>query len=394
MPILKHLNHTKDHFTTIPNLFLQNPDITYEAKGLLCELLSRPDNWIIRKNQLIRGKCGDTKISRIIKELTELGHLYCVSIRTDNNSKIKDRIWIASSVPVEKEVFQDFNGKTDEKGTKTPDFLKPGKPQFKETLVEENRPLYKERLLKRKNNKNKYIDFLDSFKLFPEAFQENKKFRKAWKRWFHYRISTIKSPLTPRSAKTHAEEIVEYFSIEDAIDRLGRCVDSGKWIGVVFKDDKKQKDGTPKKPPTLKKPKKPLSEMTRAEQADAKEAAKEVKLITDYLEYSHVDYDPDAIDAELQRGRDYLEALYKKAGDASKKQKLGPYDIDYARIWMEHLPAMRDVIKAYIDDLVKWVNEPNAGFFKWDHKSFVQFRQKMQRQYYSYDWEKGRPIQS
>ncbi len=242
------------------------------------------------------------------------------------------------------------------------------------------------------------FSFNESLLLFPAEFQENEDFKEQWKAWWKIKKSHFKKPISKHVAKTAAKIFKNNLSMEEVIARLKRAADPEKpYFHCYFDDDKGRTPGSiikPKKPPTSKKPKKPLSEMTRAEQADAKEAAKEIKLITDYLDYFHVDYDPDAIDAELQRGRDYLEALYKKAGDASKKQKLGPYDIDYARIWVEHLPAMRDVIKAYIDDLVKWVNEPNAGFFKWDHKSFVQFRQKMQRQYYSYDWEKGRPIQS
>lgn len=242
------------------------------------------------------------------------------------------------------------------------------------------------------------FSFNESILLFPPEFQENEDFKEQWKAWWKIKKNHFKKPVSKHVTKEAAKIFKKNLSIEEVIARLKRAADPEKpYFKCYFDDDKNRTPGSiikPKKQPAPKKAKKPLSEMTGAEQADAKEAAKEIKLITDYLDYFHVDYDPDAIDAELQRGRDYLEALYKKASDASRKQKLGPYDIDYARIWMEHLPAMRDVIKAYIDDLVKWVNEPNAGFFKWDHKSFVQFRQKMQRQYYSYDWEKGRPIQS
>ena len=179
--------------------------------------------------------------------------------------------------------------------------------------------------------------------------------------------------------KRLSKDMPEFLGLQGTIDRIYTAIDCN-WTGVMFPDDKKP--GKKKvSEPAPKKPKKPLSEMTKAEQADAREAEREVKLVTDYLEYFHVEADPDAIDAGLQPGRDYLESIYKKVDEARKKQKLGPYDTDYARIWSEHLPALRDIVKAYIEDLSKWMKDPPPAFFQWNHKSFVQFRQKMQRQY-------------
>ena len=68
MPILKRIKFEKN-FVDVPNEIAQSEELTYEAKGLLMELLSRPDNWEIHKNQLVRKHTRITKINRIIEEL-------------------------------------------------------------------------------------------------------------------------------------------------------------------------------------------------------------------------------------------------------------------------------------------------------------------------------------
>ncbi len=53
----------------------QNNDLSWEARGVLSYLLSRPDNWVIKIDDLRRGKCGRDRIRRIIDELIQFGYL-------------------------------------------------------------------------------------------------------------------------------------------------------------------------------------------------------------------------------------------------------------------------------------------------------------------------------
>lgn len=54
----------------------QNRILSYEAVGVLAYLLSRPDDWKIIVSDLQREGCGRDKTLRILKELTDAGHLY------------------------------------------------------------------------------------------------------------------------------------------------------------------------------------------------------------------------------------------------------------------------------------------------------------------------------
>jgi hypothetical protein len=98
MPILKNIKKEKD-FVQIHNTLARKEDLTYEAKGLLLELLSRPANWVIRKKQLIRSHTKEAKITRILKELQSKKYFRIFQIRNGNNQRIEDRIWVVSEEP-------------------------------------------------------------------------------------------------------------------------------------------------------------------------------------------------------------------------------------------------------------------------------------------------------
>jgi len=53
----------------------RNVQLSYEARGLLADLLSRPDDWKIRVATLIRPDCKRDKLNRILEELVNAGHL-------------------------------------------------------------------------------------------------------------------------------------------------------------------------------------------------------------------------------------------------------------------------------------------------------------------------------
>ncbi len=67
----------KTDFTVIGNRAMNDDRLTPEALGVLCYLLSRPDNWEVYPAQLskrFRG-CGRDKTYRILNELIECGYV-------------------------------------------------------------------------------------------------------------------------------------------------------------------------------------------------------------------------------------------------------------------------------------------------------------------------------
>lgn len=53
----------------------QNGSLSFEALGLLAELLSKPDHWEIRPETLIRKDCARKRVYRLLNELREAGHI-------------------------------------------------------------------------------------------------------------------------------------------------------------------------------------------------------------------------------------------------------------------------------------------------------------------------------
>ena len=66
----------KSHYTILPNEFLLDETISDKARGTLARLLSRPDNWNLNINYLVKtGKDGHTAIRSAIRELEDAGYI-------------------------------------------------------------------------------------------------------------------------------------------------------------------------------------------------------------------------------------------------------------------------------------------------------------------------------
>ena len=64
------------NFTVLDNRLLTDKALSWEARGLLCYLLSKPDDWQVRLYDLIRrGPAGEHKIRRTLRELELAGYL-------------------------------------------------------------------------------------------------------------------------------------------------------------------------------------------------------------------------------------------------------------------------------------------------------------------------------
>ena len=74
MSILRNPN--RHRYTVIDSAALEDASISFEAKGVLAYLLSKPDGWLIHQEHLSRvGGIGRHKIMRIFSELKKAGYI-------------------------------------------------------------------------------------------------------------------------------------------------------------------------------------------------------------------------------------------------------------------------------------------------------------------------------
>lgn len=66
----------KGGYTKISNLTINDKRLSWEARGLLAYLLSKPDDWCVSVVNIINsGPAGINKVRRILKELEKFGYL-------------------------------------------------------------------------------------------------------------------------------------------------------------------------------------------------------------------------------------------------------------------------------------------------------------------------------
>jgi hypothetical protein len=73
----------QDHpFVMIDRTPIENPNLSWKAKGVLAYLISRPDNWIVQIGDLVkRSTDGVHAIRGAIKELEAAGHVHRKAVR-------------------------------------------------------------------------------------------------------------------------------------------------------------------------------------------------------------------------------------------------------------------------------------------------------------------------
>jgi hypothetical protein len=99
MPIYR-IPKTEDHpYSLVNNNLLSDPDISLKAKGLLCYLLSKPDDWEVYQNQLSEvGPDGRTSIRTAMDELREAGYLHRMSLR-DEKGQFSETLYLVFEEP-------------------------------------------------------------------------------------------------------------------------------------------------------------------------------------------------------------------------------------------------------------------------------------------------------
>lgn len=80
----------KDRYSAIPNTILEDKRLSLKARGLLCYILSKPDNWQTRISHLNTISSHDKAraIGSALKELRNCGYARLVPLRSDDGKHL------------------------------------------------------------------------------------------------------------------------------------------------------------------------------------------------------------------------------------------------------------------------------------------------------------------
>ncbi|WP_320040510.1 hypothetical protein [uncultured Desulfobacter sp.] len=109
----------KGNYTILPNEFLLDETISDKARGLLARLLSRPDDWNLNINYLVKtGKAGHAAVRSAIRELEAAGYIQKKVSRHDNG-RIIGVEYIIHESPVKSPGDRPAPGQREQSGNET-----------------------------------------------------------------------------------------------------------------------------------------------------------------------------------------------------------------------------------------------------------------------------------
>jgi len=95
-----------DKYYPMPNVTTQNRELTFEARGMLAYIMSRPPDWEVKAHDL-QQQCGRNRVYRILNELIKAGYIVRSTIKNDKG-KITEWVYevtdIANPLPQNQEV--------------------------------------------------------------------------------------------------------------------------------------------------------------------------------------------------------------------------------------------------------------------------------------------------
>lgn len=114
--IFRVAKNADNPFVMIDRRVIENPALSWKAKGMLAYLLSRPDNWVVRFSDLVkRSPDGGHTVRAALKELRDAGHLKITTER--ENGRVKQWIYTIFEVPSPDCDFQQVEKQQVEKRT-------------------------------------------------------------------------------------------------------------------------------------------------------------------------------------------------------------------------------------------------------------------------------------
>ncbi len=97
MPVLR--KNKKNNYTVIDNHVFMNKELSLKAKGLLCQMLSLPDNWNYSLEGLVTlSSDGISSVRAALKELEN--HMYFKRRRLYEDGKLSGVEYIISETPM------------------------------------------------------------------------------------------------------------------------------------------------------------------------------------------------------------------------------------------------------------------------------------------------------
>ena len=92
-------------FTLLRNSILEDPNLSFKAKGLLSYLLSRPNNWRCNLQHLQTiGRDGRDSLRTAMREIRDAGYAKLVSRKHKVTGKFAGKEWTISDVKTERRV--------------------------------------------------------------------------------------------------------------------------------------------------------------------------------------------------------------------------------------------------------------------------------------------------
>ena len=99
--IFKPASQTCRHYTKLPNDLLRDKDLTPEAIGLLCYLLSHVDNWRVTQSQLSKHfSCTPARIRNIAACLEQTGYIRRVRYVEEGKTVFDWEVYDRKQLPV------------------------------------------------------------------------------------------------------------------------------------------------------------------------------------------------------------------------------------------------------------------------------------------------------
>jgi hypothetical protein len=99
--IIRTEKTTNNPYVRIDKRALNDKRLSFAAKGMLCYLLSKPDNWKVNVNELVAsGSNGETSVRSIIKELIAFGYLTYQKGHAING-KFTGSVYVVYEIPSE-----------------------------------------------------------------------------------------------------------------------------------------------------------------------------------------------------------------------------------------------------------------------------------------------------
>lgn len=130
MPIHRHPSPIRANFTILRNTTIEDSRLSWEARGLLVYLLSKPDNWVVNTKHLIKESpsARKEKVLKILSELESFGYIKTTQGRDAETGSFEQVTRIVYDTPsdiIPDEPADGFTGTRDagtrDAGTRKPD---------------------------------------------------------------------------------------------------------------------------------------------------------------------------------------------------------------------------------------------------------------------------------